>query len=102
MNETQRRLIEIIDRPQTQTKPLVAQSVFSKAKPHEIMIIGGDEIAGSPISFVAVKGVKTWAVFYAYGQRSESHVAANGMKATITQVKKWMDIEGDLDEHYRG
>ena len=66
------------------------------------MMVGGDEIAGSPISFVAVKGVKTWAVFYAYGQRSESHIAANGMKATITQVKKWMDIEGDLDEHYRG
>lgn len=98
----QEEIFEAIDRLQTQTKPLLAQSVFAKAKPHEIMMVGGDEIAGSPVSFVAVKGVKTWAVFYAYGQRSESHVAANGMKATITQVKKWMDIEGDLDEHYRG
>ena len=95
-------IFEAIDRLQTQTKPLLAQSIFKNSKPHEIMMIGSDEIAGSPISFVAVKGVKTWAVFYAYGQRSESHVAANGMKATITQVKKWMDIEGDLDEHYRG
>ena len=100
MNKKQ--AFEAIDRLQTQVKPLLAESVFAKSKPHEIMMVGGDEIAGSPVSFVAVKGVKTWAVFYAYGQRSESHVAANGMKATVTQVKKWMDIEGDLDEHYRG
>lgn len=91
-----------IDRLQTQTKPLLAESVFSKSKPHEVMMVGGDEIAGAPISFVAVKGVKTWAVFYAYGQRDESYLSANGMKATITQVKKWMDIEGELDELYRG
>lgn len=97
-----KKAFEAIDRLQTQTKPLLAEYVFEKSKPHEVMMIGGNEIAGSPISFVAVKGITTWAVFYAYGQRSESHVAANGMKATLTQVKKWMDIEGDLDEHYRG
>jgi alkyl hydroperoxide reductase subunit AhpF len=100
MNKKQ--AFEAIDRLQTQTKPLLAESVFAKAKPHEIMMVGSDEMAGSPVSFVAVKGVKTWAVFYAYGQRSESHVANNGSKATITQVKKWMDIEGDLGEYYRG
>ena len=97
-----KEIFDAIDRLQTQVKPLLAQYVFKNSQPHEIMMIGGGEIAGSPISFVAVKGVKTWAVFYAYGQRSESHVANNGMKANITQVKKWMDIEGDLDVHYRG
>lgn len=97
-----KQIFEAIDRLQTQVKPLLAQSVFAKSKAHEVMMIGSDEIAGSHISFVAVKGIKTWAVFYAYGQRSESYLAANGMKATLTQVKKWMDIEGDLDEYYRG
>lgn len=97
-----KKIFEAIDRLQTQTKPLLAKSVFEKSEPHKIMMIGCDEIAGSPISFVAVKGVKTWAVFYIYGQRSESHIAENGKKASITQVKKWMDIEGDIDEHYRG
>lgn len=97
-----KKAFEAIDRLQTQTKPLLPQSVFKNSQPHEIMMVGSDEIAGSPISFVAVKGITTWAVFYAYGQRSETYIAANGMKATLTQVKKWMDIEGDLDEHYRG
>lgn len=95
------KAFEAIDRLQTQVKPLLAQAVFKNSKPHEIMMVGGDEIAGSPISFVAVKGVKTWAVFYSYGQRSESHVANNGMKATLTQVKKWMDIEPGIEENYR-
>ena len=97
-----KEIFEAIDRLQTQTKPLLAQSVFKNSQPHEIMVIGGGEIAGSSISFVAVKGVSTWAVYYAYGYRCESYLANNGMKATLTQVKKWMDIEGDLDEHYRG
>jgi hypothetical protein len=97
-----KQAIEAIDRLQTQTKPLLAESIFNKSQPHQIMMIGDDEIAGSPISFVAVKGIKTWAVFYTYGQRSETYIAANGMKATITQVQKWIDIEGDLVDHYRG
>lgn len=96
------KAFEAIDRLQTQTKPLLAQSVFKNSQPHEIIVIGGGEIAGSPISFVAVKGVNTWAVYYAYGKRSESYLASSGIKAKLTQVKKWMDIEGDLDEHYRG
>ena len=98
----QAEIFKAIDRLQTQTKPLLAESVFAKSQTHQIMMVGGDEIAGSPISFVALKGIKTWAVFYTYGQRSETYIAANGMKATLTQVKKWMDIEGELDEHYRG
>jgi len=97
-----KQLIEAIDRPQTQVKPLLAESVFKKSATHQVMLVGGDEISGSPISFVAVKGIKTWAVFYAYGQRSENYLAANGMKANLTQVKKWIDIEGELDELYRG
>ena len=97
-----KQIFEAIDRLQTQTKPLLAKSVFEKSEPHKIMMIGCDEIAGSPVSFVAVKGLKTWAVFYTYGPRSETYIAEKGRKATITQVKKWMDIEGDIDENYRG
>jgi hypothetical protein len=96
------QLIEATDRLQTQTKPILAESVFRESEPHQIMLVGGDKISGSPVSFVAVKGVKTWAVFYAYGQRSESHVADNGIKATAIQVQKWMDVEGELMDHYRG
>jgi alkyl hydroperoxide reductase subunit AhpF len=97
-----KEMIEAIDRLQTQTKPLLAQSVFAKSQTHQIMMVGGDEIAGATISFVAVKGIKTWAVFYVYGQRSETYIAADGMKATLTQVKKWMDIETPLEDLYRG
>jgi hypothetical protein len=97
-----KQLIEAIDRLQTKTKPILAESVFRESEPHQIMMVGNDEVSGSPVSFVAVKGIKTWAVFYAYGQRSESHVATNGMKATAIQVQKWMDVEGELMEHYRG
>lgn len=95
-------LIEAIDRLQTQTKPLLAASVYKNANTHQIMLSGGDEIAGSPISYVAVKGVTTWAMFYVYGQRSEHYIAANGHKASQNQVKNWIDIEGDLMELYRG
>jgi hypothetical protein len=97
-----KKIFEALDRLQAQTKPMLAEYVFEKSKPHEVMMIECNEIAGSPISFVAVKGIKTWAVFYVYGQRSETYIAANGMKATLRQVKKWMDIEGELDELYRG
>jgi len=94
-------LIEAIDRLQTQTKPLLAASVFKHSISHQIMMVGGDEISGSPISFVAVKGVKSWAVYYGYGQRSEAFLAKTGIKATVSQVEKWMDVEGDLMELYR-
>jgi hypothetical protein len=97
-----KQAFEAIDRLQTQTKPLLAESVFKISQPHEIMLVGGDEIAGAPVSFVAVKGIKNWAVFYVYGQRSETYLAVNGHKASLTQVKKWMDIETPLDELYRG
>jgi len=97
-----KQLIEAIDRLQTQVKPLLADSVFKKSVVHQVMMFGENEINGNPISFVAVKGINTWAVFFSYGQRSESHLAASGMKANLTQVKKWIDIEGELDELYRG
>lgn len=100
MNQSQ--LIEAIDRPQTQVNPLLAESVFRKSATHKVMLVGENRLNGNGISFAAVKGVNTWAVYYAYGQRSENYLAANGIKATITQVKKWIDIEGELDELYRG
>lgn len=97
-----KQLIEAIDRLQTQTKPLLAESVYKNALTHQIMMSGSAEIAGSQISFVLVKGIKTWAMFYVYGQRSETYIASNGHKATQSQVKNWIDIEGDLMEFYRG
>ena len=100
MNQAQ--LIEAIDRPQTQVKPLLAESVFKKSATHKVMLVGETGLNGNGISFAAVKGVNTWAVYYAYGQRSESYLASSGIKATITQVQKWIDIEGELDELYRG
>lgn len=100
MNQAQ--LIEAIDRLQTQTKPLLAESVFKKSATHQIMLFCGNEINGNPVSFVAVKGINDWAVYYAYGQRSENYLAANGWKANEKQVKWWMDVEGDLMELYRG
>lgn len=100
MNKKQ--AFEAIDRLQTQVKPLLAESVFNDSDTHKIMLIGESEFCGNIISFVAVKGINTWAVYYAYGQRSALHLSVNGIKATLPQVKKWMDIEGDLEEHYRG
>lgn len=98
----QAQLIEAIDRPQTQVKPLLAVSVFKKSATHKVMLIGETGLNGNGISFAAVKGIDTWAVYYAYGKRSESYLAENGIKANLKQVKKWIDIEGDLDELYRG
>lgn len=97
-----KKLFEAIDRLQTQTKPLLAESVYKKANTHQIMMSGVAEIAGSPISFVVVKGIQTWAMFYVYGHRSETYIASSGHKATQSQVKTWIDIEGDLMEFYRG
>jgi len=97
-----KQLIEAIDRLQTQTKPLLAESVFKKSATNQVMLVGEAGLNGNGISFAAIKGVNTWAVYYAYGQRSENYLAANGWKANAKQVKWWMDVEGDLMELYRG
>lgn len=90
-----------LDRLQTQVKPLLAASVYNRASTHQIMLSSNAEIGGSVISFVAVKGVETWAIYYIYGQRSDHYIASNGNKATAAQAKKWIDVEGDLIEKYR-
>lgn len=102
MNQAQAQLIEAIYRQQTQVKPLLANSVFNRANTHQVMLTNSAEIDRSIVYFVAVKGIKSWAVFYSYSQRSDHYIANHGTKATPTQVQKWMDVEGDLMENYRG
>lgn len=99
--DERQKALSAINRKQYQTKPLLAESVYNKANAYQVMMEGGNEILGKPISFVAVKGIKTWAVFYAYGKLSKNYIASNGHKANADQVQKWMDAEGDLMEHYR-
>jgi len=90
-----------IYRKQYQTKPLLAESVYRQAGPHSILLSSNGEIAGNVVSFVAVKGVNTWAIYFAYGQRSEIYLASSGMKASVKQALLWIDCEGDLIENYR-
>lgn len=90
-----------IDRKQYQAKPLLAESVYRQAGPHSILLSSNGEIAGNVISFVAVKGVNSWSIYFAYGQRSDQYLASSGMKAGIKQALLWIDCEGDLIEMYR-
>lgn len=95
------QLIAAIDRKQTQVKPLLANSVFKNAKPHDIMMIGGGEISGNSISFVVVKGQTTWVMYFSYGQKSPESIAENGMKAQQSLALKLIDCEEELTELYR-
>jgi len=100
-NDERQKALSAIDRLQYQTKPLLAESVCTQAGPHSILLSSNGEIAGNVVSFVAVKGVNTWAIYFAYGQRSESYLASSGMKASVKQALLWIDCEGDLIENYR-
>lgn len=93
--------IAAINRKQYPGKPLLANSVFKKSEKHDVMLFHVGELHGDTATFAAVKGASTWAMYFAYGNRSPEHVALKGNKMPIEQVKKIIDIEGSLDEFYR-
>ena len=99
--DERQKALSAIDRLQYQTKPLLAESVYNQAEPHTILLSSNGEIAGNVVSFVAVKGVNTWAIYFAYGQRSDQYLASSGMEASIKQALLWIDCEGGLIENYR-
>ena len=96
-----KRCIAAIDAKQYQTKPLLAESVYKRAGKHEIMLESEGEINWNVVTFVAVKGIEFWALYYMQGKKSPEFVATNGTKATTHQVKQLIEVEGDLLELYR-
>lgn len=96
-----KRCIAAIDAKQYQAKPLLAESVYKRAGTHEIMLQNHGELYGMFVTYVAVKGMQSWALYYSDGKFSPEFVASNGTKATISEVKQLIEVEGDLLEIYR-
>lgn len=100
-----------LDKPQTQSKPLLAASIYDKADWHDIMLFDRKIVSanegfdgcqpGCLITFVCVKGVETWAAFYMIGAYSPEHVSEQGQKLTKEQTMRLIHCEGDLIEKYR-
>lgn len=103
--------LKALDKPQTQIKPLLSQSVYNKADWHEILLFDRKVVSandgfdgcqpGCLITFVAVKAIETWAAFYMIGSYSPEYVSENGQKLTKQQAERLMHCEGDLLDKYR-
>lgn len=100
-NEQHADNIAVIDRLQTQAKPLLTERTFNNAAMHEIMLYGYGELLGVRVTFSVVRGNNDWAIYYSSFSRSADYVAEHGQKASIPQALKLIQAEGDLIELYR-
>jgi hypothetical protein len=95
------RCIAAIDAKQYQKKPLLAESVYKRAGLHEIMIETNGELCGFFVSYVVVKCLDGWSLYFSYGKFPAKFSSLNGDKASVSQVKQLIEVEGDLLELYR-
>lgn len=103
--------LKALDKPQTQSKPLLSASGYDKANWHDILLFDRKTVSanegfdgcqpGCLITFVCVKGIETWAAFYMIGAYSPEHVSENGQKLTKEQTNRLIHCEGDIIEKYR-